>query len=157
MSQDKLNTDTEYLCTECLAETFPFTNTSTSELLIFECLNRRSSSKLNHPDQELLNLKDLSFSKNKKYVQNYLDENLAKFDFYNLHEFHNLKNKPGSSSEAFNIKHKIICFLEGKFDKLEFLLHNLGYNFDVVALTKIWHVEGNKTFAPDTMEIIQNI
>ena len=33
MSQDKLNTDTEYLCTECLAETFPFTNTSTSELL----------------------------------------------------------------------------------------------------------------------------
>ena len=33
MSQDKLNTDTEYLCTECIAETFPFTNTSTSELL----------------------------------------------------------------------------------------------------------------------------
>ena len=33
VSQNELNRDTEYVCTECPAETFPLTNTSTNELL----------------------------------------------------------------------------------------------------------------------------
>ena len=44
--------------------------------------------------------------------------------------------------------HTNICFLEGNFHKLEVLLHNLDYNFDVIALTETWRVEGNKNFAP---------
>ena len=42
--------------------------------------------------------------------------------------------------------HTNICSLEGSFDKLELLLHNLDYNLDVTALTETWHVERNKTF-----------
>ena len=53
--------------------------------------------------------------------------------------------------------HTNICSLEGNFDKLELLLHSLDYNFAVLALTEIWHVEGNKTFAQRHLGIIQSM
>ena len=61
--------------------------------------------------------------------------------------FYKLKKESVSSTETFSIMHTIICYLEGNFDKLEILLHNLDYNFDVIAPIETWHVEQSKTFA----------
>ena len=82
---NKLNRGLEYICAESFAETFPFTKTSTNELLentynsnfICKCLNKRGKSKLNPLDHELLILNELRFSKNGKYAQNDPDENLT--------------------------------------------------------------------------------
>ena len=63
------------------------------------------------------------------------------------YEFYKLKKESVSSTETFSIMHTIICYLEGNFDILEILLHNLDYNFDVIAPTETWHVEQRKTSA----------
>ena len=91
----------------------------------------RKAAFLKHLDHNLLNIKDLNFSKNKKYAQNDLDQNFTvytNFDFYSAHEFH----KSNFSSETFSIMHTNICSLEDNFDKLELLLHNLDYNLDTI-------------------------
>ena len=63
------------------------------------------------------------------------------------YEFYKLKKESVCSTATFSIIHTIICYLEGNFDKLEILLRNLHYNFDVIASTETWHVEQSKTFA----------
>ena len=105
----------------------------------------RKAAFLKHLDHNLLNIKDLNFSKNKKYAQNDPDENFivyTNFDFYSANEFH----KSDSGSETFSIMHTNICSLEDNFDKLELLLYNLDHNLDITALTETWHVERKKTF-----------
>ena len=85
ISQNELNRDTECVCRECFAATFPFTNTSANELLentynsnfICKILNWGGKSKLNQLHHELLNLKDLNFSKHKKHAQNNPGESLT--------------------------------------------------------------------------------
>ena len=84
ISQNELNRDAEYLCTECLAENFPLANISSNGLLentcnsnfICQCLNRKGKLKCNHINHMLLKLKDLNFSKI-KYAQNDSDDNLT--------------------------------------------------------------------------------
>ena len=71
--------------------------------------------------------------------------------------FYKLKKESVSSTETFSIMHTIICYLEGNFDKLEILLHNLDYNFDVIAPTETWHVEKAKPLLSGIWGVIQSM
>ena len=42
--------------------------------------------------------------------------------------------------------HPNTCSLECNFDKLQLLLHNLDYNFDVITLTETCHVEAKNIY-----------
>ena len=71
------------------------------------------------------------------------------FNYYETHEFHKLINSLKSNkSENFSIFHSNICSLQGNFDKLEILLDNLEHQFDIIALTETWHMEGDVNFTP---------
>ena len=51
------------------------------------------------------------------------------------------------------IFHTNICSLQANISKLEDLLHDLDYNFDIIALTETWNPEKSEsTFSPKRIE-----
>ena len=124
-------------CQECLAEAFPFARIDLDELLEisfnsnfnYKCLKtHKQNQTINASTKKLLNLQELSFNKNPKYVNSDPNANIAdpmNFSYYETHALHKLKNNLKiNKSENFSIFHSNICSLQGNFDKLEILLDN---------------------------------
>ena len=88
---------------------------------------------INTSTKKLLNLQELNFNKNPKYVNSDPNANIAdpvNFNYYETHAFHKLKNDLKlNKSENFSIFHSNIC-------KLEILFNNLEHQFDVIAHTE---------------------
>ena len=69
------------------------------------------------------------------------------FKYYLNHEFHKLnKNINSGKNDKFSLLHTNICSLQGNFEKVEMLLSDLEYQFDVIALTDTWHNDNNPSF-----------
>ena len=49
-------------------------------------------------------------------------------------------------NDKFSLLHTNICSLQGNFEKLEMLLRDLEYQFDVIALTETWNNDNNPSF-----------
>ena len=66
------------------------------------------------------------------------------FKYYLNHEFHKLnKNINSGKNDKFSLLQTNICSLQGNFEKLEMLLSDLEYQFDVIVLTETWHNDNN--------------
>ena len=69
------------------------------------------------------------------------------FKYYLNHEFHKLnKNINSGKNDKFSLLQTKICSLQGNFEKLEMLLSDHQYQFDVIALTETWHNDNNPSF-----------
>ena len=61
----------------------------------------------------------------------------ADFGYYDIHEFHKkIKLIPENN---FSLFHTNIQSLNCNFDKLEYLLYSLDFNFDLIFLTETWN------------------
>ena len=65
------------------------------------------------------------------------------FDYYSVHKFQKLKNNI-SSKNLFSVFHTNISSLSANFEKLELLLYELNFKFDIIALTETWNSETRK-------------
>ena len=105
--------------------------------------NHKQNQTINSSTKRLLNLQELNFNKNPKYVSSDPNANIADpvdLNCYETHTFHKLKNNLKlKKSENFSIFQPNICSLQGNFDKLEIFLDNLEHQFDVIALTQTCH------------------
>ena len=144
-------------CNTCRIKFFPFQNENDSELL-----NMTFNSTMDCPctdhSSDAIDFDNLaSFSVN-NYMEdsdspfihgpdpsNYLDATFdinAKCNYYTNHEFHKLcSNFKPDRAKPFSIFHTNIQSLSHNFDQLELLLTDLGYNFDVIAVTETWNPE----------------
>ena len=153
--------NTNSTCQECLAEAFPFARSDLDELLEIsfdsnfncKCLKtHKQNQTINTSTKKLLNLQELNFNKNPKYVNSDPNANIAdaaNFNYYETNAFHKLKNNLKLNKlENFSIFHSHICSLQGNFGKLEILLDDFEHQFDVIALTETWHMKINVSFTP---------
>ena len=95
--------------------------------------------------------KELNFSTGPD-ILDYVNVFTPAFEYYDVHKFHKLAMKDKSNTD-FSIFHTNICSLQGNFEKLEILLHDLDYRFSVIALTETWNAKiNNKKFSPGVLE-----
>ena len=72
--------------------------------------------------------------------------------YYDKHEFHKLKQNKISKSTT-SIIHTNIGSLQANIDKLEILLNDLEFKFDVISLTETWNPEHKKlSFNPKALD-----
>ena len=67
------------------------------------------------------------------------------FKYYELHDFHTMKNKV---KDSFSVFHTNICSLQYNGDNLHNLLANLEFKFDIVAVSETWNPMNKATFQP---------
>ena len=100
--------------------------------------------KINHYYQQLLSKKDTYLNLNDvlhnsgkdshcDYDPNENILNTTDFKYYSTHDFHKLKCNV-RHDQSFSLLHTNISSLQGNFEKLEYLLADLDYNFDIIAL-----------------------
>ena len=90
----------------------------------------------------------LSFNEHIKYSELDPDEgiiNLNNFKYYSTHSFHKLI-KNTNLNHCFSLLHTNISSLTGNFEKLEHLLADLDFYFDVIACTETWNPDDKKNF-----------
>ena len=108
----------------------------------------------------ILNLEELNFNKNPHYSAKDPNVNVTDptcFKYYLNHEFHKLnKNINSDKNDKFSLLHTNICSLQGNFEKLEMVLSDLEYQFDVIALTETWHDDNNPSFVAGILPGYQN-
>ena len=68
-------------------------------------------------------------------------------DYYQMHDFHQLKNSFGDESKHLSLIHTNIRSYAKNFSSFTNLLASLDYNFDVIGLTETWQ-SGNSVFNP---------
>ena len=155
-------------CPKCATEKFPFANIDNDEILLdsfnsnwnCHCKDshpRKLSDEIIHQQKLVLNYKsdtsDSFFRSPEDEFDLQFDKYYAlepKFDYYDTHEFHILKDKVVNS---FSIIHTNISSLQHNGDNLYDLLADLEFKFDVVAVTETWNPEDKKyKFIPPIME-----
>ena len=73
------------------------------------------------------------------------------FDYYDIDSFK--KQKSLWKNKSLGIFHTNICSLQANIDKMEDLLHDMDYPFDIIALTETWNPEKTKNdFLPKRLE-----
>ena len=95
-----------------------------------KCLKNQNLFNTHKTNKEQFNLKELNFNKNQNYAKNDPEEQTIEttnFDFYSIHEFHQVKTKKTLNSENFSLLHTNTCSLQGNFEKLEMLRQNLDF------------------------------
>ena len=106
------------------------------------CLQKDSYSNIHENYlNNILNLKELMWiNKNPHYSAKDPNVNVADpncFKYYLSHEFHKLnKNINSGKNDKFSLLHTNIYSLQGNFEKLEILLSDLEYQFDVRKLAQ---------------------
>ena len=169
MNSDDINTLNikVYTCTKCNEDNLPYVNVN-NDILINDSFNSnfnckcQNQSKCHHVPMsnnilgKLLKISELNFNKNSKQYDHDPDAgipNPTNFAYYTNHDIHKLKKENNSIQIQFSILHTNISSLNGNGDKLELLLDDIDYKFDVVALTETWNPETNKhTFSPKILE-----
>ena len=153
-------------CLKCCQELFPFQLCTDNELLDLNynsinickpCLNLKAEDiKISIKNLDILNIFD-NQSKDCSHKGDVIDDiNNINFNFYDLHEFHNLVDK-GTKKDSFSLIHSNIESLCAKEEKLKLLLTSLDFSFDVIALTETWNHElNNHKFNPPSLEGYHN-
>ena len=83
-----------------------------------------------------------------------IDESLTlrpHFEYYDIDGFKKLKNQ-WNSKKSLSLIHTNICSLTANIDKLEDLLHDLDFTFDIIALSETWHSDKNQNFSPKRLD-----
>ena len=74
------------------------------------------------------------------------------FKYYDVHDFHQIKNKL-NYGRCFSVIHLNICSLQANADGLESFLCDLEFKFDVVSLSETWNPENKKqNFKPPKID-----
>ena len=74
------------------------------------------------------------------------------FDYYDIDEFKKTKNL-WNKKKSLGIFHTNACSLQANIDKVEDLLHDMDYSFDIIALSETWNPENTKdSFRPKRLE-----
>ena len=141
-----LNLDT-WECLNCRKEKFPFINIENDELLMFgfnsnlkcSCSTRNINSIPNNLNLLLTSHSDEDFQNSENLNENYVDLK-PDFKYYEVHDFHKMIDKIDSKKQS-SLLHTNICSLQANIEKLEILLYDLSYKFDVIALTETWNPE----------------
>ena len=60
-------------------------------------------------------------------------------DYYDIDMFHKLCEQQLSTKKKYSVFHTNISSLQGNADKLELLLHQLNFTFDIISLTETWN------------------
>ena len=151
--ENKLNHDT-YMCQVCMDSTFPLSKLIDIKGESFnsnckDVTRNNRSNKYNRfriDEDQILNLKKLTFHENTYHAKFDPDEEIkdnSNFSFYTTKDFHELKNK-NKNRKTFSVIHTNIESLNGNFEKLQYLLNDIDYRFDIIALTETWNDEKNK-------------
>ena len=149
-------------CKSCLGKKFPFTRIDNNELINEISFNSNQTNKMrkfksqNYFSEKLKRL--LSSSKatcwnnycDNDNVNNIISEEINElnsikpnFMYYEVEKFQNFQ-KPLKKEEKFGIFHTNVCSLQANIEKLEYLLYDLEYKFDVLALSETWNPEDSK-------------
>ena len=172
LKQIEYNMPHDYLCTSCLKDTFPFYDCDTESLINetfnsnYDCICQSkshldsfmsNSNLLKSADSKntFLNLNELNFNIQNKQSELDPDEgliNVTNFKYYTTHEFHKLV-KNTDTKQCFSLLHTNISSLAGNFEKLECLINDLDYRFDIIACTETWNPEEKKhLFIPGILD-----
>ena len=145
-------------CSTCRSLQSPFMNQTDSEIIQltfnsnYDCICKEFShentleSKTNNDLIEKINLPKLKLNEYSGDYSTDVDEQIdlkCNFDYYSVHEFHKLKNNT-SSRNSFSVFHTNISSLSTNFEKLELLLYEMNFKFDIIALTETWNSETRK-------------
>ena len=156
------NKSLDYLCITCSKEIFPLYQCDYDEIINnsfnsnFICICNENQPLLSAVTElkkdTYLNLNDVLNNSGKDNHCNYdPNENILNtidFKYYSTHDFHKLKCNV-RHDQSFSLLHTNISSLQGNFEKLEYLLADLDYNFDIIALTETWNPENKKeSFIP---------
>ena len=139
-----------WFCPSCLKQSLPFMELDNFEFS--KTQNATSNNLLNKnilasTIRKTLNLNSLSTS---------LNDHKINCDYYDLDNFKKLTNSE-INKNCFSIFHSNISSLQGNFEKLELLLHQLNFKFDVISLSETWNpLTSNTTFIPNTIPGYQN-
>ena len=140
-----------YLCISCVKETLPFFDYVYDSLIAetfnsnYECICTKGihlEHNTSDADYEIFfNLDQLSFSEHNKHSEFDSDEGLVSadnFQYYCIHAFHKLVRNT-HINQSFSLMHTNISSLTANFEKLECLLADLDFHFDVIACTETWN------------------
>ena len=151
-------------CSHCMEDKFPFTNIENEDILsdsfnsISSCKYKSTRKLKAQPNSDLKLLLDFhSNDKDKSNFDHEFDEQFEAhhtlkldFNYYETHEFHLLKDK---FEDPFSLLHTNIRSLQHNRDNLNFLITNLEFKFDIIALSETWNYEDKKhTFLPPILE-----
>ena len=151
--ENKLHQDT-YMCQVCMDNTFPLSKLIDIKGESFNS-NFKDVTRNNRNDKynrfkidedQILNLKKLTFNENTYHAKFDPDEEIkdnSNFSFYTTKDFHGLKNKI-KNRKTFSLMHTNIESLNSNCEKLQYLLNDIDYQFDIIALTETWNDEKNK-------------
>ena len=156
-------------CPSCMHTNFPFYKSSDIEIKEqsfnsnFNCYCKTNSNYLHKSNSHVFNFNieidnnDKQFSAEPDTFNHGNSYNIiCDFDYYNTHDIHKLTKKSVESKD-FSIFHSNICSLQGNFEKLELLLTNLDYHFNIIALTETWNPnEKMHNFNPGNLEGYQS-
>ena len=150
-------------CTYCLHEKYPFTevkndesnNISYNSSMKYQCNTKVPHVMIDNNLKLLLtqtNQKE-SWNSYKFDIENEFEKNIEikpNFKYYEVHDFDKMKelweNKPKLS-----IFHTNICSLNA--ENMEDLVHDMDFNFDVLAVTETWNPDKTKDkFSPHHIE-----
>ena len=150
---------------ECVKEALPFFDYDYDSLIAetfnsnCDCIcTKRSHLEHNTSDADyeiFLNFNELSFNEHNKHFDFDPDEGLVSannFQYYSTHAFHKLI-RTTHINQSFSLMHTNIRSLTANFEKLENLLADLDFHFDVIACTETWNPDDKKhLFTPGILD-----
>ena len=150
-------------CLKCIEDKYPFTNLENNNLeeLAFNSNITEHNAKFMSQvsiDEKLKLM--LSYTKHSNWylyshpetdnVVNIENEDLDQFasikpnfDYYDVKKFQSASNV-WKKQNSLGIFHTNICSLRANIDKVEDLMHDLSYQFEILALTECWNPEKKK-------------
>ena len=159
------NMKQNYLCLSCVKEALPFFDYDYDSLIAetfnsnYDCIcTKKNHLEHNTSDADyeiFLNLNELSFNEHNKHFDFDPDEGLVSannFQYYSTHAFHKLVRNT-HINQSFSLMHTNMSSLTANFEKLENLLADLDFHFDVIACTETWNPEDKKhLFTPGILD-----
>ena len=159
-------------CLSCICEKFPFGNMSNDELITTSynsndnCLCGTKSPKINInniPGKYKVSINPTHLDKDtpiaNSIVENTTDQFIdlkPNFNYYDIHEFHKLKRNKIPKS-TISLIHTNIGSLQANIEKLELLITDLEFKFDVISLTETCNPDIKKDiFSPKILEGYKN-
>lgn len=161
--ENKLDNKT-YMCQLCRDEIFPLnklisikSESFNSNCRDFDKNNRKVKFNINFHinESEILNLKKLTYNDNSIQAKfdpdNEIKDN-SNFSYYSTKDFKKLKDK-FNNRKTFSLMHTNIESLNANFDKLQYLINDIDFQFDIIALTETWNDENKKhLFQPGVLD-----
>ena len=147
-------------CPSCFNNKFPFFEADDADIILntfnsnWSCDCKTKSPKYisspvsNEYKLILINRKESDHRYEDVYLEDFENFDLyhslkPDFKYYELHDFHTMKNKVKNS---FSVLHTNICSLHFDGDNLHNLLANLEFKFDIVAVSETWNPASKVTF-----------